>query len=525
MIFLHSLDIREDTIAGIASGMGGGVAIIRVSGEKACEYVDKIFFTKSYIENHSDKAFKNWKSDCLQNGESHKVHYGFIVDEKDSIDDSKFENDDVCKNNSTYTIIDEVIVLTMKAPRSYTREDVVEIDCHSGPYVTKKILEILLKLGVRMAEPGEFTKRAFLNGRIDLAQAEAVMDVINASNSYALQNSFSQLQGSIGKIVGDLRNKILDNIAYIEAALDDPEHYDLTGFSDILSERIQDIYHELNQLYDSYDNGRIITEGIRTLILGKPNAGKSSLMNLMLGEERAIVTDIAGTTRDTLEESIQLDEMTLRLIDTAGIRDTDDVIEKIGVDKAIANIDKADFIIYVIDSTSLSDFDKVLSGLLSLQEDIEKNNSFFMDEEDLKILESIGDKEVLILLNKFDIVKSSLNNIEKFSNQKLFNNVLLFSTKENESLENLIQYMKDKFYHGKIGFNQEVYISNLRHKEAIQSAMQALQKVMESIEMNMPEDFFTIDMMEAYGELGTIIGETVEDDLADKIFKDFCMGK
>lgn len=471
--------MNNDTIAGIASGMGGGgIGIIRVSGKDALKKVDEIFFSKSYVENNQNMDFSQWKSKRLQQGESHKVFYGYIVENKE--------------------IIDEVIVLSMKAPRSYTMEDVVEIDCHGGAFVLRKILEILTKHGVRMAEPGEFTKRAFLNGRIDLSQAEAVMDVIKANNEYALKSSVSQLHGSISKKIRELREIILKDVAFIEAALDDPEHYSLDGFDDELKNRIEDIYHKLKKLYDSSDNGRILTEGISTLIVGKPNAGKSSLMNMMLGHNRAIVTDVAGTTRDTLEEVVSLDGMILKIIDSAGIRDTEDIVEKMGVDKTIENVDKVDFIIFVVDG------------------------SIPLSADDLRIFQLIEGKNGVVVLNKNDLPQ----NVDKHDLREKTNlDILDFSTKNEDDLSKLVQYIKTKFYNEDIGFNQQLYITSVRHKEAISQSMQSLSKVLESIEMGMSEDFYTIDLMEAYEKLGTIIGETVEDDLVDKIFKEFCMGK
>ena len=471
--------MQADTIAGIASGMGGGgIGIIRVSGKSSLASVDKIFFSKKYADSHKNVDFREWKSSRLQDGESHKVYYGYIVDDGQ--------------------VIDEVIVLTMKAPNSYTVEDVVEIDCHGGPFVIKKILEVLMKQGIRMAEPGEFTKRAFLNGRIDLSQAEAVMDIIQSNNDYALKSSVAQLHGNISEKIKEIREIILNDVAFIEAAIDDPEHYSTDGFSDKLKIRILSCREKLQHLYDSSDDGRIITEGIHTLIVGKPNAGKSSLMNLILGKERAIVTEIAGTTRDTLEETVNLDGMILRIIDTAGIHNTEDIVEKIGVDKAIDNVDKVDFIIYVVDS------------------------SVPFDKDDEKIIELIKNKSSVVLLNKSDLepvlVKEELQ-------EKIEKDIIEFSTKQADSLDKLVEYMRDKFYHGDISFNQEIYITNARHKEAIFQSMESLNQVMESIDMNMPEDFYAIDLMQAYQTLGRIIGETVEDDLVEKIFKEFCMGK
>ena len=310
--------MNTDTIAAIATGLSNaGISIIRISGDDSLKIIDRIYQSKN-------------GNKLLSKENSHTIHYGYIVDNGE--------------------IIDEVMVAIMKAPATYTREDVVEIDCHGGIVVTKKILEIVLKNGARIAEPGEFTKRAFLNGRIDLSQAEAICDIIQAKNELALKNSINQLKGKEYEIICDLRNGILRDIAYIEAALDDPEHISLEGFDMQLRENIEKETKLIERLISESKNGKIIKEGIKTIIVGKPNAGKSSLLNCLVGEERAIVTDIAGTTRDTLEETINLNGITLNIIDTAGIRKTEDLIEKIGVEKALRFVTDADLVLYVIDS-------------------------------------------------------------------------------------------------------------------------------------------------------------------------------
>lgn len=455
-----------DTIAAIATASGNsGIGIIRVSGDEAIEIVDKIF--KSV---NSDKKLVNVKS--------HTINYGHIVD-----------NDKV---------IDEVLVSVMNGPHSYTGEDVVEINCHGGMIVIRKILEIVLKNGARTAEPGEFTKRAFLNGRMDLSQAEAVMDVINAKNEFALSSSIEQLNGRVSEKIKSLRKKIIYNIAFIESALDDPEHISIDGYSDKLSKILEEVNGELSRLINNFDNGRIVKEGVKTVILGKPNAGKSSLLNLLLGEERAIVTDIEGTTRDTLEESINLNGVFLNLIDTAGIRDSEDVVEQIGVNKAKELAEKSDLVIFVADASKE------------------------LDENDKEIINLIKDKRAIVLLNKSDLgTIINEKNVSEFDNKP----VITFSAKTGDGLDELENKIRDLFYEGKVKYNDELYITNARQKESLINAKNSIEEVIKSVENDMPEDFYSIDLMDAYTYLGQIIGESVEDDLVNEIFSKFCMGK
>ena len=455
-----------DTIAAIATASGNsGIGIIRVSGDEAIEIVDKIF--KSV---NSDKKLVNVKS--------HTINYGHIVD-----------NDKV---------IDEVLVSVMNGPHSYTGEDVVEINCHGGMIVIRKILEIVLKNGARTAEPGEFTKRAFLNGRMDLSQAEAVMDVINSKNEFALSSSIEQLNGRVSEKIKSLREKIIYNIAFIESALDDPEHISIDGYSYKLSKILEEVNGELSRLINNFDNGRIVKEGVKTVILGKPNAGKSSLLNLLLGEERAIVTDIEGTTRDTLEESINLNGVFLNLIDTAGIRDSEDVVEQIGVNKAKELAEKSDLVIFVADASKE------------------------LDENDKEIINLIKDKQAIVLLNKSDLgTIINKKNISEFDNKP----VITFSAKTGDGLDELENKIRDLFYEGKVKYNDELYITNARQKESLINAKNSIEEVIKSVENDMPEDFYSIDLMDAYTYLGQIIGESVEDDLVNEIFSKFCMGK
>lgn len=459
--------MRTDTIAAIATGMSsGGIGIVRISGDQAFDVIDRIFRDK-------DEQTKR-----LSQAPARRAYYGYIFDGDEKVD--------------------EVLVLTMRGPHSYTAEDTVEISCHGGILVVKKILETVIRYGARTAEPGEFTKRAFLNGRIDLAQAEAVADVIQASNEYALKSSVGQLGGSVSRKIRGIREKILYEIAFIESALDDPEHISLEGYGERLSGILDPVIREVEALLKSADNGRVMREGIRTVILGKPNVGKSSLMNLLLGQERAIVTEIAGTTRDTLEEHMSLSGISLHVIDTAGIRDTEDVVEKIGVERALKAAEEGDLIIYVADGSRP------------------------LDDSDRKIIEFIRTRKAIVLINKMDLpMEADKKELERLSGKR----VIPVSAKEEQGIEELEQEIKTLFYSGNLTFNDQVYITNVRHKEALEHALSSLNLVKNSIEQGMPEDFYSIDLTDAYEELGKIIGEAVEDDLVNEIFSRFCMGK
>lgn len=456
--------MRKDTIAAIATGLSNaGISIVRISGDDAFAIIDKIYRSKSGKK-------------VLSKEKSHTIHYGFIYDGDQ--------------------LVDEVMVSVMRAPLTFTKENTVEINCHGGIVVTRKVLNTVLKNGARIAEPGEFTKRAFLNGRIDLSQAEAICDIIHAKNETALKNSLNQLKGNVLNLIKDLRDKILRDIAYIEAALDDPEHISLEGFDSELLIHLEEQEKTLERLIRESANGKLLKEGIKTVIIGKPNAGKSSLLNTLVGEERAIVTDIAGTTRDTLEETINLDGIILNIIDTAGIRNTEDIIEKMGVDKALRLAETADLIILVLDSSTE------------------------LDQNDLDILEMIKERKAIILLNKSDLET-------KISEDDIVTNhpILSISIKENIGLEEISHVIKDMFFSGEINFNEDIIITNDRHKEAFYEVLESLKLVKQSIMDGMPEDFYSIDLMNAYETLGRIIGENVEEDLVNMIFKEFCMGK
>ena len=463
--------MKTDTIAAISTAMtNSGIGIIRISGDEAISIANKIVVFKN---NHKK----------LVDVKSHTINYGFIYDGND--------------------FIDEVMVSVMKAPNSYTTEDTVEINCHGGIMVMNTILEVVIKNGARLAEPGEFTKRAFLNGRIDLTKAEAVMDVINSKNVYAMKSSAKQLKGEIYNIIKGLRDDIIYEIAFIESALDDPEHISLDGYPEKLSVKVNDLILKIDSLLKKYDNGKIIKEGINTVIVGKPNVGKSSLLNLLAGEEKAIVTDIAGTTRDILEESVRMHDILLNIIDTAGIRNTEDVVEKIGVDKAKKYANDADLVIFVVDS------------------------SVPLEKTDKEIIELIQDKKVIVLLNKSDLetVVSEDTIKEIWNNEENNFSIIKTSTKENLGMDVLEHTVKEMFFKGDISFNDEIFITSLRHKEALSDAYNALKMVLRSLEDEMPEDFYSIDLMSAYASLGFIIGEEVGEDLVNEIFAKFCMGK
>ena len=456
--------MKKDTIAAISTGMtNSGIGIVRICGDEAFAIADRIYSGKNKISE----------------AESHTIHYGHI---KDGVE-----------------TIDEVLVMVMKGPGTFTGEDTVEVNCHGGTFVVKRVLETVLKNGARAAEPGEFTKRSFLNGKRDLSQAEAVIDLINSENEYALQSSISQLKGSIKNKINDIRNKIIYHTAFIETALDDPEHISVDGYGEKLKTIVKEIIEELMVLIRSADNGRVMKEGINTVIVGKPNAGKSSLLNVLSGHERAIVTDIEGTTRDILEEQVRLGELSLNVIDTAGIRRTDDVIEKIGVDRAQEYAMNADLIIYVVDASK------------------------DLDENDEKIMNLIREKNTIILLNKSDLdtVISAEQMMKKTGNIP----VISISAKEEKGIRDLEDTVKDMFLKGDISFNDQVYITNVRQKNALIEARESMEKVIQSIDDGMPEDFYSIDLMDAYEALGSITGESVGEDLINEIFSKFCMGK
>ena len=460
--------MEQDTIAAISTAVSNsGIGIIRISGKDAVAVADRVYRSRGGKKRLADQP-------------THTIHYGYIVDQGETVD--------------------EVLVMLMRGPKSFTAEDTVEVNCHGGVYAMKRVLDVVLKNGARPAEPGEFTKRAFLNGRIDLSQAESVMDVIQAKNEYALKSSLQQLKGAVRTAIEELRSRILYQTAFIESALDDPEHISLDGYPGRLSEEVHQLQKTLSELIASSENGRILKEGIRTVILGKPNAGKSSLLNALVREERAIVTDIAGTTRDALEETIAFQGITLNLIDTAGIRETEDVVEKIGVGRAIEKAGEADLILCVFDAARP------------------------LDENDREILKVIEGKQAILLLNKTDLAVT----LQETKLQELTGGrypVVSVSAKEQTGLSKLTEQIHNLFYQGEISVQDELYITNARQKHALLDAAEGLQRVQESISLGMPEDFYSIDLLAAYEALGTITGETVGEDLVNEIFSRFCMGK
>lgn len=459
----------NDTIASIATAIApSGIGIIRVSGGSSIEMVDRIF--------RSMKTEKN-----LLDVPSHTIHYGHIV------------------IPHTNEVVDEVLVSVMKGPNSFTKEDVVEINCHGGVMVLENVLKLVLSLGVRLAEPGEFTKRAFLNGRIDLSQAEAVIDIINSKTQLSLKSSVHQLGGQLTRKLDDIKEHLIGIIAHIEASIDYPE-YDIDELShDIVYEQVEKLIKEIYNLMKSYDNGKLIRDGIQTAIIGKPNVGKSSLLNAMLKEDRAIVTEIPGTTRDVLEEYMNIHGIPLKLVDTAGIRSTDDHVEKIGVERSKVQLKDADLIIFVLDA------------------------SRSIDDEDKHIMELIRDREVIVLFNKIDLEEK----IDRVQIKELLHecHMIDISAKNYQGIDDLEHAIKEMFYIGDIDINNEVYITNVRHKNALEDALLSLNEVRTSIQNQMPEDCWSIDLKNAYEKVGIVTGDSVNEDMITEIFSRFCLGK
>jgi len=457
---------ENSTIAAIATAPGtGGIGIIRVSGEASIEIVDSIF------RSPSDKKLSKQKS--------HTIHYGHIIDPVNK------------------EVLDEVLVMLMKGPRTYTGEDTVEINCHGGPYVEKRILEEVLKSGALMAEPGEFSKRAFLNGKMDLSQAEAVMDLIASRSKMSQRASMEQLRGGLAVDIERYRSVLLDMVTMIEANIDYPE-YDVEEITmETLEIKTGVLFEELTKLYATADSGRMIREGIRTAIAGRPNVGKSSLMNRMLRYERAIVTDIPGTTRDVLEEFIDFGGIPMRLADTAGIRDTDDVVEQIGVDRARQYLEESDLVLMLLDAGSR------------------------IREEEKEILRQIQEKPHIIVMNKVDIVDKT--EVPKEIGEE--KNIVWISAKEGTGMEELQKMILDLFFAGSVAAAEQSMISNLRQKEALKRAILSLESAKNSIHMMLPQDVLMIDYTECYNALGEISGHSLKDDVIDEIFKRFCLGK
>lgn len=456
----------DDTIVAIATAPGeGGIGILRISGEKSLVIAESIF------KSVSGKKIGEYNNRTLI--------YGNIVD------DGK--------------IIDEVLLAYMKGPKSYTAEDVIEINCHGGFISVKKILELILSKDVRLAEPGEFTKRAFLNGRIDLSQAEAVIDVINAKTSKSHEVAQEQLEGTLSIKIRSLRDKVTELLAHVTVAIDYPEE-DIEFITyNTLKEKTEELEKEIKKLYDSSESGKIFREGLKTVIVGKPNVGKSSLLNLILGEKRAIVTDIPGTTRDVIEEFVNIRGIPIKIVDTAGIRETEDVVEKIGVEKSRESLINADLVIMVLDySEKLTD-------------------------EDLEILESIDKNKTIVLLNKTDLKKQIEE--EKISNYVENNSIIEISALKQEGIEKLENKIENLVYKGEVKNSSEIVISNTRHRDALAKAHKSVMDALDAIYQKMPLDFIEVDLKNIWDYLGYINGDTVTEDLLDNIFNNFCIGK
>lgn len=458
--------MAEKTIAAISTATGeAGIGIVRMSGEKSFDIAKEIF--------------RNFKKEQVNKFENRKMNYGYI-----------FNNEEM---------IDEVLMVYMKGPKTYTREDIVEIYCHGGYIAVKKVLDTLLKKGAYIAERGEFTKRAFLNGRLDLSQAEAVIDLIDAKTDKSYETSLLQLKGSVASKVKKIKEKMLDLMARVEFSINFMEDYEDDLPVEPIYEKSEVIVNELNTLINSANQGRIIKEGIKTAIIGKPNVGKSSLLNALLKENRAIVTDVAGTTRDTIEESIDLGGVSVNIIDTAGIRSTDDIVESIGVEKSLKITEESDLVIAIFDVSKP------------------------FDDEDEKIIELLNNKKSIILLNKHDLeVKADKTLIyEKFEK----NNIIEMSIIEDKGIQELEDAILDMFFDGEIQVNNTIMITNIRHRDLLVKARDNIISAVEGIRMGMPLDATEIDFRNAYTQLGEITGETIEEDVLDKIFKDFCIGK
>ena len=456
----------DDTIAAIATAPGeGGIGIIRISGEKSLQVAQSIFKSKS------GKMIKDYNARTLI--------YGTVVDNE--------------------KVIDEVLVAYMKGPNSYTAEDVIEINCHGGFISVKKILELILSKGVRLAEAGEFTKRAFLNGRIDLSQAEAIIDVIKSKTDMAHEVAQSQLEGSLAKKIKDLRMNVTEVLAHLEVSIDFAEEDVEEITYQTLEEKALELRNEIKKLYDTAESGKILRDGLKTVIVGKPNVGKSSLLNSILGENRAIVTDIAGTTRDVIEEFVNIKGIPLKIVDTAGIRETEDVVEKIGVEKSRESFSTADLVIMVLDASRK------------------------LSEEDMEIFESLKNKKTIVLLNKMDLEPQiELEKIEEFVNSE---DIIKISALKHQGIEELQDKIEAMVYHGSVKNSSNLMITNSRHKDALFKAYESINDAISAIEQRMPYDFIEVDFKNIWDYLGYINGDTVREDLLDTIFANFCIGK
>ncbi len=483
---------EQDTICAVATAMSeAGIGIIRISGASAIAIADRLY-----------RDHKGQRTLCHMKPNS--IHFGYIVNpgKMVRIDDSHAEQADAREE-----IVDEVMVSVMRAPHSYTTEDTVEINCHGGMFLLNRVLQLVMEQGARLALPGEFTKRAFLGGRLDLAEAEAVMDLISSQNEFSRKNSLAQLEGSFSGQIRQMREKLIYEIAFIESALDDPENYSLEGYPEELYKKVEEIHGQIEKLLSSAEEGRLLKEGIRTVIIGKPNAGKSSLLNLLAGQERAIVTNVPGTTRDTLEETVRMQDVLLRLVDTAGIHETQDQVEKLGIERTMRSIEQAELLLFLIDASQ---------ELAREDSEIARCMTKAMQEG----------KKGIVLLNKSDLDgQTGRAEVENLFEKEEMPDILQVSMKTEEGIPALKEKIRDLFHAGELMENAENVVTNLRHKEALVRADSSLQLVLQSIESGMSEDFFSIDLMNGYTALGEILGEQVDDDLVEEIFSKFCLGK
>ncbi|EKU93718.1 tRNA modification GTPase MnmE [Alloiococcus otitis] len=461
-----SLDF--DTIAAISTPPGeGGIGIVRISGEEAIAIADRVY---------------QMGSKKISDQDSHTIHYGRVVDPK------------------TDQVVDEVMVTLMKAPKTYTKEDVVEINSHGGILAVNKVLQLVLNNGARLAEPGEFTKRAFLNGRVDLSQAEAVMDMIRAKTDKAMQVAVNQMDGDLSKLIRNLRQEILDTLAQVEVNIDYPEYDDVEEMtSQMLLEKAQSVKSQVKALLETAQQGKVLREGLATAIIGRPNVGKSSLLNKLLREEKAIVTDVAGTTRDIVEEYVSVKGVPLRLIDTAGIRDTEDQVERIGVERSRKAIQDADLVLLVF------------------------NQHEALTDEDLALIEATKDHKRIVILNKSDLDQHL--DLDRLSQALPDADFITTSAMTDLGLTDLEDKIADLFFSGQTGDRDATYVSNTRHISLLNKAVDALDEVIEGIDLGMPVDLVQVDMTRAWDYLGEITGDSVQDELITQLFSQFCLGK
>ncbi|QAS52864.1 tRNA uridine-5-carboxymethylaminomethyl(34) synthesis GTPase MnmE [Halobacillus litoralis] len=458
--------METDTITAISTPMGeGAIAIVRLSGPEAVKIAADLF-----------------KGKDLNNVDSHTMHYGKIIDPE------------------TGEMAEEVMVSVMRAPRTFTREDIVEINCHGGLVSVNRLLEIVLASGARLAEPGEFTKRAFLNGRIDLSQAEAVMDLIRAKTDRAMNVALKQMDGRLSKLIQELRQKLLETLAHVEVNIDYPEYDDVEEMShEMMEEKTKEVHEEVSRLLETAKQGKILREGLGTAIIGRPNVGKSSLMNALVHENKAIVTEIPGTTRDVIEEYVNVRGVPLRLVDTAGIRETEDIVERIGVERSRQVLKEADLILLVL------------------------NYGDELNEEDEKLFEAINDMNVIVIVNKMDLDhKLDIDRVKQLAGE---HPVITTSLIHEEGIDQLEKAIGDTFFEGDLDAGDMTYVSNVRHVQLLKQAKQSLEDAQSGMELGVPLDVVQIDVTRTWEILGEIVGETVHESLIDQLFSQFCLGK